>query len=329
MREASSIDDAVSGVPPIACSTLIEHADHQAALQPWIPMECIQLGRGHILAQLDSLDLNCQQVVRERQQAAIQKFGLTPFNICTLSYCTPNPAFRFSELGAGDDKTVFFMPANTEFDLRVPAGVETNYISLDQQEFLRAARVLNPRGWEHPPTTIRQLAALQKPELREVIDLCFAVAHAASARGEAPDDAAMRHLLVQATQHLATLAQGVHPPPSRTAHLRSFHICRLARDFAEHRLEGDELPTVFDICCEVGVCERTLQYAFRDYIGMSPMAYLRLLRLNRVRAVLRVSSPRGTTVTRVAMRFGFLHLGRLAQDYRRAFGEPPSVTLAS
>ena len=32
-------------------------------------------------------------------------------------------------------------------------------------------------------------------------------------------------------------------------------------------------------------------------------------------------------LTDLALRWGFSHLGRFAQDYRRAFGEPPSRTL--
>lgn len=62
---------------------------------------------------------------------------------------------------------------------------------------------------------------------------------------------------------------------------------------------------------------------------MSPVAYLRICRLNRVRTTLAASDPQETTITNVAMRFGFLHLGRFAGDYKRMFGETPSETLAS
>ncbi|MDN3719316.1 helix-turn-helix domain-containing protein [Roseibium salinum] len=95
------------------------------------------------------------------------------------------------------------------------------------------------------------------------------------------------------------------PPAAR---LRAFRICREARAFAEDRIETDEPPTMVDICRAVGVSERTLQYAFGAYAGMSPMAYLRLLRLNRVRTMLLRSTHRETTVTAAAMRFGFFSI---------------------
>lgn len=75
--------------------------------------------------------------------------------------------------------------------------------------------------------------------------------------------------------------------------------------------------------------ERTLQYAFKVYVDMSPLAYLRGCRLNRARAVLRASDPGAVTVTEVAMRLGFLHLGRFSTDHRKLFGEAPSETLSA
>ncbi len=39
-------------------------------------------------------------------------------------------------------------------------------------------------------------------------------------------------------------------------------------------------------------------------------------------------APEGTTVTEVALRWGFYHLGRFAQEYRALFGQSPSQTRA-
>ena len=75
------------------------------------------------------------------------------------------------------------------------------------------------------------------------------------------------------------------------------------------------------------VSVRTLQEAFRRHVGMSPMAYVYDVRLQRVCAELRASGPGATTVSDVAHRWGFVHLGRFASRYRERFGETPSHTL--
>jgi AraC-like DNA-binding protein len=71
----------------------------------------------------------------------------------------------------------------------------------------------------------------------------------------------------------------------------------------------------------VGV--RNLQAGFRDHVNMSPMAYLRQLRLIRAHDDLR--SGRAPTVADAAHRWGFGHLGRFAADYRSRYGALPSA----
>lgn len=75
-----------------------------------------------------------------------------------------------------------------------------------------------------------------------------------------------------------------------------------------------------------GVSLRTLTAGFRRHCGASPLSMLRDIRLDRAREQLQ--DPQGSSVTDVAMRFGFGHLGRFASVYRARFGECPSTTLA-
>jgi len=82
-----------------------------------------------------------------------------------------------------------------------------------------------------------------------------------------------------------------------------------------------------ELCAMVGVPERSLRGCCTEFLGMSPIRYIRLRRLNLVRTALRGSDPVTTTVADIARRYGFSELGRLAADYRAAFGETPSATL--
>jgi len=317
--------DSVTMAPIVRSSVLTCAAD-QAAMQPWIDMECFQLGRGKTVCRMETIDLGSQQVVHEDQAASVQKIGKTPANLCTLSYCTPDQAFRFSDQGINHPDTVFFLPEHTCFDLYVPAGTRTTYISFDQAAFIRGARILNPRRWEEAPETIRSWTTPSKGEL--AADIMAFTDQAAPERGTPCDNAMIRDLLLQSALQVAAQSEGFEGL-SRAARARAFAVCSLARAYIESCVESDRLPTIVDICMATGVSQRRLQYAFHEYIGMSPNAYLRLLRLNRARAALAAASPRQTTVTRVAMQHGFLHFGRFSGDYRRIFGETPSVTLAA
>ncbi|MCU0526054.1 MAG: helix-turn-helix domain-containing protein [Elainella sp. Prado103] len=85
--------------------------------------------------------------------------------------------------------------------------------------------------------------------------------------------------------------------------------------------------TIHDLCAQLHVSERTLRYSFQEYFGMSPIAYLKVQRLNGLRRQLLASTAHQTTVTDVAIQWGFWHMGQLAKDYKKMFGESPSETL--
>jgi AraC-like DNA-binding protein len=95
--------------------------------------------------------------------------------------------------------------------------------------------------------------------------------------------------------------------------------------YIEANAESDLTPETLARAARVSV--RTLHAAFQQQLGESPMAYVRRIRLGRVRAELLRSDPSKVRVTDVAMRWGFMHLSRFAEQYREQFNELPSVTL--
>jgi AraC-like DNA-binding protein len=101
---------------------------------------------------------------------------------------------------------------------------------------------------------------------------------------------------------------------------------RRAIDFMRaHMTEPLRLQDVADYA---GVSLRSLQTGFRNRLGTSPSAWLREQRLQQVHDVLSAAPPGSTTVTEVALDWGFIHLGEFAARYRARFGVKPSDVLA-
>lgn len=101
------------------------------------------------------------------------------------------------------------------------------------------------------------------------------------------------------------------------------HVRRVERFIADNidrPISLEELVTVS------GVSARALFDGFRRFRDQSPMAYLRSIRMERVRQDL-LRAPAGETVTSIACRWGFYQFGRFAGEYRKVYGELPSVTL--
>lgn len=75
-----------------------------------------------------------------------------------------------------------------------------------------------------------------------------------------------------------------------------------------------------------GVRPRTLEAHFKTFLGATPLAWARRMRLANARRELQRGRAQAT-VTKVALANGFNQLGRFAVHYRTIFGEAPSETL--
>jgi len=102
-------------------------------------------------------------------------------------------------------------------------------------------------------------------------------------------------------------------------------VVKAAEDYALSH--ADDRVYVTDLCRAAAVSERALEYAFKEVMGLTPVAYLIRLRLHRVRQALLAATHGQATVSAVALDWGFWHFGEFSRAYRECFGELPSDTL--
>ena len=128
--------------------------------------------------------------------------------------------------------------------------------------------------------------------------------------------------IVLSTLSVADRFESTRVDRARVAH---GHVVRLAEDYA--MAQGSARLYITDLCRITGVSERTLEYAFKEVIGLAPMAYLARLRMHRVRQALLAATNEPTTVAAAALDWGFWHFGEFSRAYKECFGELPSETL--
>lgn len=101
---------------------------------------------------------------------------------------------------------------------------------------------------------------------------------------------------------------------------------KIAEDFLCANLET---PVTRDrLAEESGVSMRTLSRSFLKRYGMGPIGFLKHRRLDAAYRFLLGAKAGTATVTDAALRYGFVHLGKFAIEYRQIFGEMPSTTLS-
>ena len=77
----------------------------------------------------------------------------------------------------------------------------------------------------------------------------------------------------------------------------------------------------------LGVSDRALRRCCELHLGMSPMSYFRLHRMQLAYRALQNGASQALRVSDLAERYGFRSPGRFARAYRELFGELPSYTL--
>ncbi|NJL48319.1 MAG: helix-turn-helix domain-containing protein [Leptolyngbyaceae cyanobacterium SM2_5_2] len=120
------------------------------------------------------------------------------------------------------------------------------------------------------------------------------------------------------------------PPIGSSAKITQPYLTRsqLVRQAEEYMLAHLEEPiTLKDLCQVLNTSSSPLNRGFQDVFGVSPMVYLRQLRLHAIHQILKAADPTTTQVADVAQRLGFWHGGRFSQYYQQMFGQPPSTTL--
>lgn len=134
-----------------------------------------------------------------------------------------------------------------------------------------------------------------------------------------------RHLEEMIGLHLLTLwrLQLAEPHPPTLHRLAPRHVLAAEQCLRE---QARHAPTLSQLAQAAGVSVRTLNAAFREYRGCTPMQALREARLLGVRSELLLAPP-GSRVGDIATDWGYTHLGLFAAAYRRRFGESPSTTL--
>lgn len=148
----------------------------------------------------------------------------------------------------------------------------------------------------------------------------------------APPGSGLTHPRV--TGHLDTTIMSLllasFPHRFRAQYDRAGQACapyyvRRAEDYA--RAHWREPIAIGDLAKAADVGVRSLFSGFRRFRGVTPMSYVKSLRLDRAHRELLRADPSEHSVTQIALGCGFTHMSKFARDFQARFGERPSAVL--
>ena len=89
----------------------------------------------------------------------------------------------------------------------------------------------------------------------------------------------------------------------------------------------DGKVSIGSLAKQYSLSEHALQNSFKSLFGFTPKRFLLLLKLNHVHYDLKHANPASSSVSRIAQKWGFAHMGRFSAYYTDLFEENPSLTL--
>ena len=141
----------------------------------------------------------------------------------------------------------------------------------------------------------------------------------------AGSDMQLQQLEEELAERLITTLAESKDPVYKPVMRRRDTALKTAIDFI---VESDSpVTSVQELCSIANVSERTLEYAFREHFGLSPKTFTLTHRLNNVRKMLICANHDVDRICEIAGHHGFFHMGQFTSDYKRLFGELPSVSL--
>lgn len=219
-----------------------------------------------------------------------------------------------------DGNDLFLFPPNSELHASTDSGFHIFTISIKESILHRVAEQLQLQGLDRllQSSEVFRCERQQMNNLRTILQNAC-IKHENNA--DLDPSVTGHQIAMQLIQQLSSCTGRALEQPTP---LRQEIIRRVEQQIFEHT---DDPPSISDLCAVTGASKRTLEYAFNEYFGLTPKAYINAIRLNVVRKQLRAAQAGHIRVADIANAWGFWHMGQFAADYRKLFSENPSVTL--
>ena len=289
---------------------------HASNLTNW-QQEYDQTSRGSFYGRIVELPFDGLQVFCEHtSQALQQKCVVWPDSVWLGIPLVDQEESRINGLTINPNN-IMCRPGDCDFQLSTPQDYDLYGLVVDRSKLIKMATI---HGVDLNWKELTEYGRLGVPD-KTLEEVRFLLARLLCAESKTPPRLQQDIVMMALLEVLKVET----PQPAKTqSYYHRKKVVDRARQFLDHHL--DEPVTVTQLCEIASVSRRTLQYSFESILGVSPIQYLRISRLNGVRRSL-VQATNGQAVSDIAAQWGFWHLRQFAKDYKQLFGETPSKTL--
>lgn len=320
MHLPNDTSQSFRNIAPDTCKpTFFEARDadeHACNLTDW-QQQYDQISAGGYYGSILEIQLDEAQVFSEHNSHALhQTCNVWADSIWLGIPVNPNTHSKINGLDI-DGEHLMCRPGDCSFELVTPEDFDIFGIVIKQQTLMHAAET---QGIELNWEDLVQHGRLALP--KATLDSTrYVLARMLKQNSNLPPSRVQQDLIIMAMLEL--LQKESHNETIPASFQRRKYIVDTVKSFLHQH--HDEPVTITQLCDIANVSRRTLQYSFETVLGISPLQYLRVSRLNGVRRRL-ILSDQQESIADIAAQWGFWHLSQFAKDYKQLFGELPSQT---
>ena len=276
-----------------------------------------QVSAGDFYGQLTEIQFDGLQLFQEHTSQALRQSCNTWNHSLWLGIPIDNKS-RSKINGLTIEKNhIMCRPGNREFELITPNDFDIYGLVVEQDKIKEMAE---SQGIELDWGRLYQQGRLTLPE-KTIAALRFVLNNLLADKNSQQRPVKQQYDIVM----MALLESLQHSQPTKCETISFLRRQQIVEQVKEYlRLHQNSTVTINDLCSLCHVSRRTLQYSFEIILGISPLRYLRLSRLNGARREL--VSSQTESVADIAEKWGFWHLSQFTHDYKQLFNELPSVT---
>ena len=276
-----------------------------------------QLGKGDFQAHMAVRSFDQLELFADRFSTAVSLYLEPPEGM--VGFLLPRSVSgRFISSGENTANTkMLYLPTGSGTDIVAPELSGSEAISIPEERFIEMYEALCPTSNRPEELSVIEGDTLQLNKLRKAV--LTLVAH--------PElDPGCEKITNLIAQIIALTSDSSNHWGSECFTVKSerTRIAKRTQEYIEENFRNS--ICMADLCRVTGAGLRTLQRCFKEYFELTITDYMKTVRLNSAHHELLDTHHSQDTVSNIAFRNGFSHIGRFSVEYHERFDETPKMT---
>lgn len=286
-----------------------------------------QLEPGEYVPDADTIDLHDVLLIHERSNLHVFAAGYFPGHIVFLFPLNVEGPYLVNEalyndarqiVLMGNQKNCALIPHNFE-QLLVAIRIDSLSSYLAQEEIDLLLGIASSRSQFSVDSQHRKKASDFVQEIQQRILQDKEVTEKCESKARSYN----RLIISFLTDYMVYNQEQQRPAEGSSNHERIIHR-------GLHFLSSEhELPVTLDrLSSELFTSKRSVQYAFSEIAGKSPMEFSKIIKLNKIRNELSLAEDNKAAMLDILLKYHITNPGRFKNEYFEFFGEYPRDTMA-